>query len=185
MRTLPTRQLVPSAERIDQSHHWLFPETYEIFFGGAASLMIFGLLWWKAWPLVKKGMASRTQRVQDELDAAAADRASADAEATEIRRAKGDIAAEQARLLADADAQAESLLTDGRGRLDEEIADLHAKSEADVAAAIGRGSDELRAEIARLASAAADAMVADGVDDATHQALIESFIQRVGAEVPA
>jgi len=181
MAPLPTLNLVPSAERIDQSHHWLFPEAYEIFFGGIASLLIFGLLWWKAGPLIKKGMAARTKRVQDELDAAATDRAEAEAEAEEIRRAKGDIGAERTRLFAEADAQAESLLTDGRARLDQEIADLHTKSEADVAAAMGRSGDELRAEIGRFAASAADSMVADGLDDDTQQALIESFIQRVGA----
>lgn len=178
-----TIHLIASEERIDQSHHWLFPETYEIVFGGLASLIIFALLYWKAGPLIKKGMADRTARVQGELDAAATDKAEAEAEAAEIGRAKGDIGAERTRLFTDADAQAEALLTEGRARLDQEIADLHAKAAADVAAAMSRGGDELRAEIARLASSAADSIVADGLDDDTQQALIESFIQRVGAKV--
>jgi len=181
MRSVSTINLIASEERIDQSHHWLFPETYEIFFGGAASLMIFGLLYWKAWPLIKKSMAARTGRVQDELDAAAAAVAEADAEAAEIRRAKGDIGAERTRLFADADAQAESLLTDGRDRLEKEIADLHERADLDVEAAMGRGQDELRGEIARLAGTAADSIVSGGLEDATQQSLIESYIQRVGA----
>ncbi|MBA3287792.1 MAG: hypothetical protein H0U21_07180 [Acidimicrobiia bacterium] len=168
-------------EHIDQSHHWLLPETYEIVFGGLASLLIFGLLVWKAGPLVKKGLAARTERVQSQLDVATKEKADATAEADEIRRAKGDIGAERTRLLAEADGQAEALLADGRQRMEREIADLLAKAESDIAAAESRGNDELRAEIAGLAAAAAERVVTDHIDRDTHQELIESFISRVGA----
>jgi len=181
MRHVSAFNVIASEERIDQSHHWLFPETYEIFFGGAASLLIFGLLYWKAWPLIKKSMAGRTGRIQEELDNAATAVAEAEAEAAEIRRAKGDIGAERNRLFADADVQAEALITDGRARLDNEIAELDERADADVQAAMGRGQDELRGEIARIAATAADSIVSSGLDDATQQSLIESYIQRVGA----
>lgn len=173
--------ILVAAERIDQSPSWIWPEPYEIVFGGLASLLIFALLWWKAGPLVRKAMAARTARVQEELDGAAAAVAGAESEAQQIRRALGDIGAERSRLLAEADAQAEALLTDGRARLDAEVADLHAKADADIAASAGRGSDELRAEIGRVASATADRVVEQTLDADTQQRLIEDFIQRVGA----
>lgn len=175
--------LVATEEGVEatESHHWLWPEGYEIAFGGIASIIIFALLFWKVGPLVKKAMAARTQRVQDELDTAAADQSDADAEAQQILAAKGDIGAERSRLLADADTRAEALVVEGRARLDQEIAELHAKADADMAAVMNRGSDELRAEIARLASEAAEQLVTGGLDEAAHQDLIESFIQRVGA----
>ncbi|MFZ8998555.1 MAG: hypothetical protein ACO3D0_09310, partial [Ilumatobacteraceae bacterium] len=69
-----------------------------------------------------------------------------------------------------------------REMLEAELADLRARAEADIAAAGGRANDELRAEISRLAAAATDRVIADGaLDDATQQALIETFIARVGA----
>ena len=85
-------------------------------------------------------------------------------------------------MFAEADTQAESLLADGRARLEQEVADLEARAEADIAATAGRANDELRAEISRLASVATDRVIAGGVlDDATQQTLIENFIARVGA----
>mgnify|MGYP006331935673 CR=1 FL=1 len=52
---------------------------------------------------------------------------------------------------------------------------------ADIASANARVGDELRAEIARLSSAAVDHVVTGSLDEATHQELIESFIANVGA----
>ena len=163
------------------THSWLLPETAEIIYGGIASLLIFFALSKFGGPAIKKGMAARTERIQKELDAAAADQASAADEATQIRQAKGDIEGERARILADAKAQADAVLADGRARLAQEVADLEAKAVADIAAAQGRVGDELRAEIARLSAAAVDHVVTGSLDDATHQELIEHFIARVGA----
>ncbi len=167
------------------THSPIWPEKAELIYGTLASLIIFFLLWKFAGPQIAKAMRTRTQKVQKELDDSAADRAAATAEAAQIRQAKGDIDAERARIMAEAQAQAESVITDGRARIETEVADLEAKSVADIAAARGRVGDELRAEIARLSVAAVDQVVTGTLDDATHQRLIEDFISRVGASSPA
>jgi len=172
-------------EDITQTHSAFLPEGYELLFGVPASLLVFFLLWKFAGPSIKKAMAARTAKIQAELDAGEADRVAAEAEAGQIRQAMGDIAGERARFLAEADAQAAALLEDGRARLTQEIAELEARAEADLAAASGRLSDELRAEIARLSSAAVELVVTGSLDEATHQALIESFIAEVGARAGA
>jgi len=172
-----------AAERIDQTPSAIWPEGYELVFGSIATVLIFALLWWKAGPIVKRGMAARTARIQGELDSAAGALESAEAESARIRQALGDIAAERSRILAEADAQAEALLVDGRARLEVEIADMHAKADADIAAVMSRGSDEMRADIARLSSAAADRVVERTIDAETQQRLVEDFISRVGAGV--
>ena len=159
----------------------IWPEHYEIVFGGLASVIIFVLLVKLAGPTIKKGMAARTERIQKELDSASTDKASAEAEAVSIRQAKGDINAERARLVAEADAQAEALLAEGRVRLDAELAEMRTRAEAEIEAGKNRWADELRAEISRLSSTAADRAVAESIDDATQQQLIENFIAKVGA----
>ena len=163
------------------THSWLLPETSEIIYGGIASLIIFWALFKFGGPAVKKSFAARTAKIQQELDDAAADKSAAATEASQIRQAKGDISAERERILADAQAQAAAVLEDGRARLATEVADAEAKATADIASAHGRVGDELRAEIARLSSAAVDHVVTGSLDDATHQELIENFIARVGA----
>jgi F-type H+-transporting ATPase subunit b len=168
------------AEEVE-SHSWIFPEGYELLFGSIASIIIFALLWWKAGPLIVKGMRARTERIQAEIDGAAAELATAERESATIRQAVGDIGAERARLLAEADVHAEALLTDGRARLEAEIVDLHAKADADIAALATRGGDELRSEIGHVAAAAADRIVVQTIDAETQQRLVEDFISRVGA----
>jgi len=163
------------------THHWLLPETAEIIWGGLASLIIFYALYKFGGPAIKKSFAARTAKIQGELDASAADKAAASTEAAGIRAAKGDIAAERARLLSEAETQAAAVLEDGRARLAAEVADVEAKAVTDIATAQSRVGDELRAEIARLSSAAVDHVVTGSLDDATQQELIENFIARVGA----
>lgn len=164
------------------THSWIWPEQAELIYGTTASLLIFGLLWKFAGPAIKQGFTARTARIQGELDASATALADAEAEATEIRRARGDIDAERQRLFADADVQAEAVLADGRSRLESEVADLDARADAEIQSASGRVSDELRGEITRIASAATERVLSDGgIGDSTQQDLIESFISRVGA----
>ena len=157
------------------------PEFAELLWGGLASLIIFYVLYKFGKAPVKAFYKKRTDTIQKDLDAAASDAAAAATESAQIRQAKGDIAAERARILADADTQAASLLEDGRARLQVELAELEAKADADIAAAGSRVNDELRAEIARLSNAAVDHVVSGSLDDATQQELIETFISRVGA----
>ena len=170
-----------AAEDITQTPSKFWPEGYEMLFGIPASVLVFFLLWKFAGPVVKKGMAARTTKIQAELDSGEADRVAAEAEAEQIRRAKGDIAAERDRLLAESDVQAAALLEDGRARLTQEVAELEARSEAELASAASRSGDELRAEITRLSSAAVDLVVTGSLDEATHQELVEAFIAGVGA----
>jgi F-type H+-transporting ATPase subunit b len=171
---------VIAAEDPTQTHHWLLPETAEIIYGGIASLIIFAALYKFALPAAKKGLAARTERIQKELDNAANTRAAAETEAANIRKAVGDIASERARLLAEADQQAATLLSEGRARITAEVADLESKADADIAASRSRSSDELRAQIAQIASVAAQNAVSATLNDGTKQELIEGFISSVG-----
>jgi F-type H+-transporting ATPase subunit b len=158
----------------------ILPPIKEIFIQGAASLIIFAALWKFALPAIKRALRNRSERIQSDLDGATSAVTDADTSATDIRAALGDIDGERQRLFAEADLQVESILADGRRRLDEEIADLHARADADIVMAASRSGDELRTEIGRHAAAGLEAVVAQTLDDATQQELIENFIQRVG-----
>jgi F-type H+-transporting ATPase subunit b len=164
-----------------ESPHWLFPELPELIYGGISSVIVFTVLWKLGMPHLKKALNARSERIQKELDSSAADLTSAESDAAQIRQALGDIESEKARLLAEAKAQADALLADGRARLKDEVADMEVKAAADIAAAAARGSDELRSEIGRLAVSATDQVIASVLDDATQQSLVENFIAKVGA----
>jgi len=113
-----------ASEDPTQTHSWILPEQAEIIYGGLASVIVVGALVKFAGPMIKKSFAARTERIQKELDDAAAAKVTAEGDAQNIRKALGDIASERARILAEADAQAASVLAEGRVRITAEIADL-------------------------------------------------------------
>lgn len=164
-----------------QSPHWFIPKRFELIYGGLASVIIIGALVKFAGPLAKKSLAARTERIQNEIDSARNAKASAEQEAAQIRTALGDIQSERARLIAEADQQAAALLSEGRARIDAEMKDIEAKAMADIANASSRVGDELRAEITRLSAVAVERVVAQSMNDASRQDLIESFISKVGS----
>jgi F-type H+-transporting ATPase subunit b len=164
-----------------QSIHPIFAEAKEVIWGGVSFLIILGLLIKLALPPAKKALGARTVRIQAELDAGEAARANAETEAQHIRTALGDIGAERARLLAEADTQAAALLVEGRARIEQDVADLFAKSRVDLQTASGRVSEELQSEIARASAQAIEHAVAESIDEAAHRRLIDSFIAKVGA----
>jgi len=171
---------VPNDGKGSVSLHPIFAPIGELVLGGIASLIVFALLYKFAGPAISKGMSDRTARIQSDLDSSAAARKQAEADAAEIRASLGDIDAERTRLFAEADAQAATLLDEGRTRLDLEVAELETKGEADISAAAGRGADDLRVDISRFSSQAIESSVTASLDDAAQQDLIEAFISRVG-----
>ena len=183
--SLIAAESVPNDGVGSTSLHPILPPTGEMIIGSLASIIVFGLLFKFAGPVMKKALSDRTAGIQKDLDDSAEAASAAEAEASGIRAAKGDIDAERRRLYADADAQAEALLTDGRVRIDAEMADLETRAEAELASAAGRSGDELRAEISRYSSDAIDNVVKGTLDDSSQQDLIESFIARVGSSTGA
>ena len=185
--TLAAGRVFPGAEEIpfdDKGYttiNPILPPLKELIPGTMASIIVFTLLAWKAGPIIRESLRKRTAGIQKQPDDATAAKAAAETEAVRIREAQGDIDAERGRLYAEADAQAEALLADGRVRLAAEVAELEARADAGIASAAGRSSDELRSEIAKHSGSAVDAIVRDTLDDAAQQELIENFIARVGA----
>ncbi|MCB0968093.1 MAG: ATP synthase F0 subunit B [Ilumatobacter sp.] len=173
-----------AADDIDpaRSPHWLLPEDAELIFGTISSILVFAVLYKFGWPLFKKALAARTESIQSAMDESETKLADAQTEAAEIRSAAGDIDAERQRLFAEADTEAESILAEGRARLDEEIVELREAAESDIALIGSRASGEIRGEISTLSRRAVDRALAGGMlDDAMQQELIESFISKVGA----
>ena len=170
-----------AAEDPSQTHHPIFPEAPEMIWGTLSFLVVAFLLWKFAWPQIKQMMAARTARIQAQLDEAATAKTEADEAAVAVREAKGDIASERQRLLAEADAQAARLLADGRTRLEQEVADLTTKADGEIGSVQGRLQGEVQAEVAEVAYRATENLVTDSLDDEMRQQLVEQFIARVGA----
>ena len=65
--------------------------------------------------------------------------------------------------------------------IDTEIAEMRQRAAADIETAKAQAIADLRGEVTALALGAAEQVVEANLDDATNAALIESYIDQVGA----
>jgi F-type H+-transporting ATPase subunit b len=163
-------------------HSWL-PEWYEVVFGGLASILIIGALFKYMVPQMKKALAARSEGIGKELLQAHNNKQNSINLAATIQADKGDIEAERARILADADTEAARVLSEGRARIEVEATEAEAKAVADIEAGQGRLTNEVQGQVATLAAAATEHVVTGSLDHATQVSLIEDFIAKVGAHV--
>jgi F-type H+-transporting ATPase subunit b len=164
-----------------QAHHWWWPETKEIIWGGLAFLIVAIGLWKYALPPMKQAMRDRRARIQEQLDKSATAKADAEADAAELTTALADLDSRKAQILADARAQADQLVEDGKVRNDEEMAELEARARADIASARSRGESELQHQVGAMAAEAAERFVSQTIDDELRSRLVDDFIAKVGA----
>jgi F-type H+-transporting ATPase subunit b len=162
-----------------ESKWW--PEGSELLWGTLSFLIILFVLIKFAWPPIKKGMATRTERIAKDIDTAARSRADAEALATRITADLRDVDAERGRLLQEAEQTAARVRAEGVARNDAEVVDLEARAEADLAALGGRVNQELQDQVARWSAEAAERIVVSRLDPAVQSDLVEAFIAHVGS----
>jgi F-type H+-transporting ATPase subunit b len=167
------------------AHHantFLLPgDINEVIWGSISFLLIAGLLYWKGGPAIKGMWNGRIERIANELDTAESARREAEAKLSAVESDIADADTERARILAEARETADTVKAQIIERAATDAADLRARGAADVEAAKAQAASDLQAEIGVLALGAAEAVVANNLDDATQNELIENYINRVGA----
>lgn len=152
----------------------------EFWWGAAAFTIVFVIFLWKGVPLIAKAMKARTARIEDELAAAAADKARAEADLATLSGQLGDADTEAAKIVAEARQQATKLEADLLTRSETEIADAKERSRIEIQAQRDQALADLREAVAGQARVAAEAVVRDNLDDtATQSALIDDYISRL------
>ena len=153
----------------------------EAVIAAVASIIVFGLLWWKAGPAIKGALAGRTERIAKEIDDAEKARAEAEAKLADVQGRIANAENERQRILVEARQTAESVKTGIVARAEDEAAALKARAGADIEASKQQAIADLQAEVASLALGAAEAVIAANLDAATQQSLVDGSITQVGA----
>ena len=145
-------------------------------------MVLFLLLRKFAYPALKQGMESRTERIRNDL--ASADSAKAEAEAVleEYRAQLADARAEAGRIIEEARQAADAVKRDHEARLQTELAEVRARAVADIDAAKAQAMSDLRGEVAQLAIGAAETVVQRNLDADTQTQLVEDYINQVAAQ---
>ena len=159
---------------------WFIPaDPKEFYWGSAAFLIVVALMAWKLLPVVRKAMSDRSERIRGELASAEQERLDAEADLASLRSQLADADSERERIVRQAGEQAERIKADLISRAEAEAADARAKAEIEVAASRDQTTADIQAAVAAQAIDAAESVVAAELDAATHDQLIDSYIQQV------
>jgi F-type H+-transporting ATPase subunit b len=160
----------------------ILPAANEMIWGALSFLVLLVLIYKVGFPLLKKGMDARAEKIRATLTEA--DRAKDEAETIleEYRRQLADAKSEAGRIIEEARQAADKIRQDLRKQAEAEVAEVKQRAQDDIAAMATRTMGDLRAQVSLLAIELAEKVVERNLDRDTNRALIERFIQQVGSD---
>jgi F-type H+-transporting ATPase subunit b len=156
-------------------------DTNEVIWGTISFTIVVLLFLWKGLGPVKVMWHTRIDRIRNEVTSAADTRAAAEAKLAEVESNIANAADERQRIIAGARTDAQTVKAQIITRAGTDAADLKARGLADAQSAKLQATSDLQAEIGLLALGAAEKVVANSLDAATQNELIDSYINSVGA----
>jgi F-type H+-transporting ATPase subunit b len=162
----------------------LLPDINELIWGAIGFFVVYFFIWKFGFPAIKSAMEARAERIQGDLDAAAAQRQEADQILSDYRAQLADAKNESARIIEEARQSADALKRDQEARLQTELAEMRTRAQADIETAKINAIADLRGEVAALAVGAAEVIVQRNLDAAAQTELVESYINTVAQQRP-
>jgi F-type H+-transporting ATPase subunit b len=160
----------------------ILPETNEIIWGAFGFFVVFAFLFWKGTPAIKKTMNDRTEKIRGDIEGAEAAKAEADKVLAEYHSQLADARNEAARILEEARQDADAVKAERIAAIQPEIDEMRTRAASEIESSKAQALSELRGEITAIALGAAERVVERNLDDATNRALIDSYIDSVGAQ---
>jgi F-type H+-transporting ATPase subunit b len=159
----------------------ILPATDELIWGVLSFVVLLFLLWKFALPPLKQGMEGRAERIRESLETAERAKVEAESVRDDYQRQLADARNESARIIEEARQTADQLRRDLQQRAEADIAELRQRAADEIQASKDRALAEVRVQVAEIAIGAAERVVQRSLDDATNRALVDSFIDQVGA----
>jgi F-type H+-transporting ATPase subunit b len=153
----------------------------ELYWASAAFVVVFGLMVWKLRPVFTRLLDNKADRIAAQLNAADEAEKKAATELADLRARLGDADAEAARIVEEGRATAARLRDDLKVRSASEVAAMKERAALDIEAAKAKAQTDLQAEVAAATLSTAEELVRTNLDDASQAALIERYIEQVGA----
>src|SRR5581483_311790 len=175
-------KLLEEGKKIDECQKapsLITPEKNELIWGIISFVLLFLALWKFAWPGLKNGLAARTDRIKDDLDAAETAKTEAEQVLAEYRSQLTDARNESARIIEEARQQADALRREQEQRLQTELAAMRERAAADIESAKAQAVADLRTEVATLAIGAAEVIVQRNLDRSAQENLVDQYINQV------
>jgi F-type H+-transporting ATPase subunit b len=144
----------------------------------AIFLIVLAVLYWKAFPAILGAVEAREEKIRSLLDAAAEDRAAAEALLAEQKKELEQVRTRAQELMAEGreggERMREEMLEEGR-REREAMLD---RARRDLQSEVDKAVEQIRGETVGLAIAAASRLVERNLDDEANRALVRDFLER-------
>ena len=177
----PTKEFETAISDCFEAPNPLLPEINEVIWGAVGFFTVLGFMMWKGVPAMKATMTARSERIAGDLSAAEAQKVEAAEVLTQYQAQLADARTESARIIEEARQSADEVRAGLVAKAEADVVEMRAKAAADVEAAKVQAITDLRGEVASLAIGAAEQVVGHNLDQATNVALVEAYIDQVGA----
>ena len=162
----------------------ILPATNELIWGSISFVVLFFLLQRFAYPAIRKSMDARAERIRSNLDEAEQAKTEAESILAEYQAKLADAKSESARIIEEARQSADKLRQDLRRQAEAEVAASKQRAQEEIEAAVARATADLRTSVRELTLELAEKVVARNLDRETNLALIDQFIDEIGAVRP-
>jgi F-type H+-transporting ATPase subunit b len=159
----------------------LLPALPELIWGSLAFLIVLFVLAKFAFPVLKKTMADRQEKIRSDLEGAEAAKADAERERAEYQAKIQESRQEAVEILEAARGDAERVRADIIARAEADANDIKARATEDIRLATERAQADLQASVKDLSIELAEKVVERNLDPETQRALIDSYIAQVGS----
>ena len=160
----------------------LLPETHEIIWGTFGFAVVMFGMWKFALPSMKTTLDARAEKIRGDIESAETQKAEASQILTEYKAQLTDARNESARIIEEARQTADEMKQQLAVKAQADIAEMRSQAAIDIDSAKSQAIADLRGEVASLAIGAAEQIVQRNLDQETNVALVEAYINQVGAK---
>jgi F-type H+-transporting ATPase subunit b len=174
--------LLLAAEEEASGSDLLIPDLRELGAGIVAFAIVFFFIWKYAVPAFNEMIENRQKAIKADLEAAQAEKAEAAALKEDYATQLSGAREEATRIVEEARQAGESARADIVARAENEADGIKTRAASEIESEKERAMASMRREVAGLSLDVAEKLVGRNLDQASQQALVDQFIDELGAE---
>lgn len=173
--------IVVLAQEVVSDKKDLYPHASELVMGAICFAIVFVAMWKWVLPAVNKTLEERRHQIQGQMEEAEATRVGADKLLAEYRQQLANARDEGNRLIEEARETADQLRRDLLAKAEQESEATVARAQEEIRAERDRMFQELRQQVGEIAVELAGRVVGQSLDKASHERLIDEYIDSVAS----
>lgn len=157
----------------------IIPEVQEMIWGTITFLILLGLLWWKAFPAIKKALDERSNKIEGDIEGAEAARTEAEDLLADYRKQLADAKDEGNKIIEEARKTAEGLRRELVSKAEDEARGIVDRAKDEVEAEKRQAIGDLYREAGKVSIELAEKVVGRSLDRESQTVLIDQYISEL------